>query len=131
MGGDFAHFKVDGVPVPQGSKTVARRGGKTWLRDANSAVLKPWRHKVAAAADLGVTFSRPVSVHLRFDMPRPSRPRFSRPGVRPDIDKLSRAVLDGLTDGGLLVDDSLVVRLVVEEFYSESPGVTVTVREME
>lgn len=129
MDGDFVQFHVDGVPVPQGSKTVARGGGKTWLRDANAAVLKPWRHKVAAAADVGVTFTKPVAVTARFHMPRPARQRFDRPGVRPDIDKLARAVLDGITDGGLLVDDSLVVRLVVEEFYSESPGVTVWVRE--
>ena len=96
--------------------------------DANAAKLKPWRATVAKAADLGVTFDCPVAVQIRFDMPMPKRPKFSRPAVKPDVDKLARAVLDGLTDGGLLVDDSLVVRLVVDEFYSESPCATVTVR---
>lgn len=26
------HFSVEGLPIPQGSKVVARGGGKTWLR---------------------------------------------------------------------------------------------------
>lgn len=126
---DAVIFRVDGVPVQQGSKTIAKGGGRVWLRDANAKALRPWRAKVARAADRGVTFDCPVVVSLEFEMPLPARPKFRVPAVKPDIDKLVRAVLDGLTDGGLLADDSRVVRLVAEETYSESPGVLVTVRE--
>jgi Holliday junction resolvase RusA-like endonuclease len=56
-----------------------------------------------------------------------TRPRFHVPAVRPDIDKLTRAVLDGLTDGGLISDDARVVRLMVDEVYGDRVGVDVTV----
>ena len=131
MTGDSVELFVPGVPVQQGSKTLAHGGGKTWMRDANAKRLKPWRAEVAKAADVGVTFDCPVEVRLRFLMPRPKRPRFSRPAVKPDIDKLTRSILDGLTSGGLISDDARVVKLVAEEYYDEYPGVHVTVREME
>lgn len=123
-------IRVDGIPVAQGSKTVAQGGGKTWLRDANATKLKPWRVKVAKAADIGLTFDCPVAVTIYFYMPRPKKPKFDRPAVKPDLDKLIRAVSDGLTDGGLLEDDSRVVESHAYQFYGE-PGVTITVSEVE
>lgn len=131
MDGDYVEFRVDGVPVAQGSKTVAQGGGKVWLRDANGKKLKPWRAAVAEAADLGVTFDCPVKVVMRFGMPRPKKPKFERPAVKPDADKLARAVMDSMTDAGLLADDSRVVDLHVTEFYSETPGVDVIVMEVQ
>lgn len=121
MTADGVSFFVAGQPVPQGSKTIAKGGGKTWLRDANAGMLRPWRHVVATAADLGVTFDAPVTVTLGFVLPRPKRPRWLVPAVKPDIDKLTRAVLDGLVDGGLLYDDSRVVDLAIKKRYP-SPG---------
>jgi len=127
--GDSVSFRVDGVPVPQGSKTVAKAGSRVWLRDANASKLKPWRALVAEAADVGVSFDCPVVVSMTFFMPMPKRPKFAVPAVKPDADKLVRAVCDGMTDAGLIADDSRVVRLIAEKVYSESPGVEVTVRE--
>lgn len=127
-------FRVDGVPVPQGSKTVAKAGRKAWLRDSNSAVLKPWRAKVAAAADLGHTFTCPVLVAAVFYMPRPKRPKFWQPAVKPDLDKLMRALGDGMTDGGLLDDDSRIVTQFIHKRYVDERnpvGVRVLVMEME
>ena len=103
------HFSVEGLPIPQGSKVVARGGGKTWLRDANASKLKPWRAKVAAAADVGRTFDCPVEVFAVFYLPRPKKPRWWAPAVKPDIDKLMRALNDGMVDGGLVSDDSRIV----------------------
>lgn len=103
------HFSVEGLPIPQGSKVVARGGGKTWLRDANASKLKPWRAKVAAAADIGRTFDCPVEVFAVFYLPRPKEPRWWAPAVKPDIDKLMRALNDGMVDGGLVSDDSRIV----------------------
>ncbi len=107
-------FSVDGLPIPQGSKTIAKGGGKTWLRDANAAKLKPWRRKVAAAADVGHTFDCPVELFAVFYLPRPKRPRWWVPAVKPDVDKLLRALCDGMTDGGLISDDA---RIVVSHAY--------------
>ncbi|MGO3147119.1 MAG: RusA family crossover junction endodeoxyribonuclease [Leucobacter sp.] len=120
-------FSVDGLPVPQGSKTIAKAGKKVWLRDANATKLKPWRQKVAAAADLGVTFDGPLAVFAVFYLPKPQRPRWWAPAVKPDVDKLSRALLDGMTDGGLLADDARVTELFVMKRY-ESPSNPVGVR---
>lgn len=125
-------FRVDGVPVPQGSKQIVRRGGKSWMIDANAAKLRPWRAKVAAAADLGLTFDGPVFVAATFFMPRPQRPRWWAPAVKPDIDKLVRALFDGMTDGGLLRDDARVTRKVIEKRYATDThpvGVFVVVAE--
>ena len=129
--GDYVKFRVDGIPIQQGSKTLVRRGSKAWMIDANISKLKPWREKVAAAADCGVTFDCPVSVHMLLHMPMPNRPKFRRPATKPDADKLARAINDSLTAGGLISDDSRIVELHVIEEYSELPGVTVTVREVQ
>jgi Holliday junction resolvase RusA-like endonuclease len=118
---DTVSFFIEGVPVPQGSKTVSQAKGRAWLRDANAARLKPWRHVIASHADLGVTFDCPVIVTLSFVLPRPQRPRWGVPAVKPDIDKLCRAILDGLQDGGLLAEDSRVVTLTATKRYP-NPG---------
>jgi Holliday junction resolvase RusA-like endonuclease len=118
---DTVSFFIEGVPVPQGSKTVSQAKGRAWLRDANAARLKPWRHVIATHADLGVTFDCPVIVTLSFVLPRPQKPRWAVPAVKPDIDKLCRAILDGLQDGGLLAEDSRVVTLTATKRYP-TPG---------
>lgn len=126
-------FRVDGIPIPQGSKVVARGGGKVWLRDANASRLKPWRQRVAAASDVGETFDCPVMVVAVFYLPVPKRPRWFAPAVKPDTDKLCRALLDGMTDGGLLSDDARVVDLIALKRYAtvENPiGVAVSVVEV-
>lgn len=125
-------FNVDGLPIAQGSKTIAKAGGKAWLRDSNAAKLKPWRAKVAAAADIGHTYDTPVFVAAVFYMPRPKRPKFLIPAVKPDLDKLFRALGDGMTDGGLLTDDSLIVSQWVHKRYADGTnpvGVRVLVME--
>lgn len=126
-------FAVHGVPIPQGSKTIAKAGKKVWLRDSNAAVLKPWRAEVARAARaVGVTFDRPVLVAAVFYMPRPKRPKFRLPGTKPDLDKLFRALGDGMTDGGLLSDDSrIVTQFIHKRFESATNPVGVRVLVME
>lgn len=129
-GGDVVEFFIPGIPIQQGSKSAFSRIGSTSVQvtDQNAKKLKPWRAIVAAAADRGVTFDRPVEVELTFVMPRPQRPLWHVPAVKPDIDKLVRAMLDGLTDGGLIADDARVVRLIaVEEYASENNPVGVHV----
>jgi Holliday junction resolvase RusA-like endonuclease len=62
---------------------------------------------------------------------RPSAPRF--PATRPDLDKLCRAVLDGLTSGGAYGDDAQVTVLTAEKVYASetrAPGCTIRVGRM-
>lgn len=124
---DKVRFWIPGTPVPQGSKTAFVVGRRAVVTDQNKAKLKPWRAIVAAHADRGVTFTGPVTVEASFFLPRPQRPRFARPAVKPDIDKLLRALLDGLTDGGLIDDDARVVNLHAEKYYIAAMGAGVNV----
>lgn len=123
-------FYVPGVPVPQGSK---RHVGGGRMIEANKRLPK-WRldvKNVAREARAGRQFTEAVSVFLDFDMPRPKTVKRIRPHVRPDIDKLTRAILDALTLAGVLVDDGQVVTLhAVKRYAPDEPGVRVVVKEL-
>jgi len=128
---DSVSFFVPGTPAPQGSKTAFVVGRRAVVTDQNAKTLKPWRALVATHADMGLTFDCPVEVLLVFFMKRPQRPRWSTPAVKPDIDKLARAALDGLKDGGLIADDARVTELRVSKRYADDDavGMSVEVRE--
>jgi crossover junction endodeoxyribonuclease RusA len=130
-------IEVRGLPAPQGSK---RHVGHGILVESSKAV-GPWREAVRAETQrvLNGTHSRwldggPVNVEITFGLPRPKghygtgrnagKVRDSAPWYphgRPDLDKLTRAVLDGLTAGGAWVDDAQVVCLTARKVYG-SPG---------
>ena len=120
-------FFAEGTPVPQGSKNAYVRGGRAVLVDAN-ARLKPWRATVREAAEAAIaeagweTLDEPCRVYLGFTMPQPQRPRWDVPAVKPDLDKLTRAVFDALTDAGVWRDDSRVVDMKVTKRYEDSEG---------
>lgn len=117
-------YSVNGTPAPQGSKTRTRYG----MRDASKA-LKPWRDAVKTAsaeqADLTDTVTGGVRVHLTFRFTRPAKPVREYPPL--DIDKLCRAVLDGMTQGGIIEDDRHVVHLTAVKQYHEQPGVIIRI----
>lgn len=143
-------FWAAGVPIPQGSKRIGRAGrkGRPLLIDANDDVLKPWRDVVARAAREAMAgaaaLNVPVDVSLVFYMPRPGghyradgvtlRPSAPAwPAVKPDVDKLERAVFDGMTAGGLWVDDSRAVVVRKVKKYADLPhqaGVAVMAAEI-
>lgn len=120
-------FFVPGRPAPQGSKRHVGRG----IMVESSKALGPWRERVAIAAHNASRDMFPkgeaVGVYIMFVMPRPSgTPKRSTPPAvkRPDIDKLSRAVLDAITDV-LIQDDSAVVTLYAVKRLAEideTPG---------
>lgn len=123
---DSVEFFVAGTPAPQGSK---RHVGGGRLIEMSKKV-KPWRALVAAAAaQQDAIFEAPVSVTAVFLLKRPQRPKWERHGTRPDLDKLARALLDGLT-GPLLTDDSIVSELNVSKRYAlphEETGVHINI----
>lgn len=135
--GGSLSFYVDGRPAPQGSKKyMGHRGGKPILLESSKS-LKEWREKIAwharqarnNVAHRGVVENWPVGVQLDFYFRRPkSAPRFRRsPIVRPDVDKLTRAVLDALT-GVVFKDDSQVVGLHATKSYLDDDSTTEGVR---
>lgn len=130
---ELVAFVVAGLPVAQGSKTVVKAGGYHRAVESNDRNLRPWRAAVAAAAleamDLADPVTGPLIVTLDFRAPRPrshygtgrnaGTVRAGAPNARttaPDIDKLSRAVLDALA-GIVYVDDSQVVELHAHKRY--------------
>lgn len=130
-------FFVDGNPAPQGSKSFkGMRGGKPVLAESSKA-LAPWRIRIAwhaQAARQGM-LRPPVHAQLRFVMARPKSLPKSRPTppaiARPDIDKLTRAVLDAIT-GPLISDDSHITSLHVTKRIAEldeEPGVHIILTE--
>lgn len=124
---------VRGQPAPKGSRTLGRRrDGSTFTRPASNAEHR-WvdavaREAMAARARTGA-LEPPYAVELRFAMPRPARPAHPHP-TRTDLDKLTRAVLDGLARGRLIADDRHVIELWATKCWAPEPGVegaTVTV----
>lgn len=90
----------------------------------NDDVLKPWRRVLAAATReaLGAAhepLDEPVQVYARCWLTRPQRPTWTVPAVKPDADKLGRALLDGLADGYAYVNDSRVIDLSVSKRYED------------
>ena len=122
-------FRVDGTPIPQGSKSVSRAGR---LYEANKGH-KAWRQKVEAAARAeDIQFGdKPVQVHLEFFFTTPKKPKFRLPAVKPDIDKLARSINDALSKSGMIHDDARIVFLTARKRYAETPGVDITIRSIE
>ena len=100
--------------------------------DKNPALLKPWRAEVARVARATWVhrspIDGPVQVLASFVLPKPKRVKREHPHVRPDVDKLLRALLDGITDAGVVWgDDAQVTRVETEKVYGVAPGVHVVI----
>jgi len=73
-----------------------------------------------------------VEVAIQFNFIKPASVPKSRvrPVVKPDIDKLIRAILDGLT-GVAFKDDAQVVKVIASKNYDSKESVVVTVCDLE
>ena len=134
-------FLVAGLtPAPQGSKRHV--GGGRMVE--SSAKVKPWREAVRqeALATCLPCSSAPIYLHLLFRFRRPKGHHTAagqlKPSApvyhvtRPDLDKLCRSTLDGLT-GVLFHDDSQVAFMVASKEYAlpgELEGCQIEIREI-
>jgi Holliday junction resolvase RusA-like endonuclease len=134
-------FWVAGVAAPKGSTKsfpIPRANGTTGVATMNAnPKTKDWQARVATEAQRAandyafefITKENEVKVTAQFILPRPRSRKNKGFFVKPDLDKLARALLDGLTDV-VFEDDSQVVALNVTKEYSKDclpPGVLVTV----
>ena len=143
-------FHVPGRPAPKGSthafavKAGGKYTGQTITRPNNSETLYAWQARVTSAAQaVGMTPGRKgagVRIEVLFKFQRPAShldkhgsPRKSAPYIvgRPDLDKLARALLDGLT-GVAYEDDAEVIELIAKKTWAlggQAEGASVMVRQ--
>lgn len=119
---------VRGKPQPQGSKRhvgggvmiEAVRGLAAWRIDVRDALNEAWHEEPrdgAVMVNLAFLFLRPKSVSEK------KRPHMT---VKPDTDKLARAVLDAMTSV-VIRDDAQVVTLAASKMYGPETGVAISV----
>ena len=130
---------VYGTPAPQGSK---RAFGNRVVEVSKK--VKPWRASIERAFLLNPwdTITEPFSIRITFMMPRPkthyrtgkhahelkdTAPRYHT--TTPDIDKLVRSTMDGLTQAGAIEDDKLACILHAQKLYLQdtSPGAIIII----
>ena len=117
-------FRVYGEPAPQGSKTIMR--GRLV---ETSKKLPAWRKAVKEAADQVDFYTESdVDVLIIFFLKKPKTSKRQRPSVKPDIDKLIRAVGDSLS-GSVIKDDAQIVTIGARKEYADEPGALITVVE--
>tara|TARA_R110000824_G_scaffold283522_1_gene471895 strand:+ start:2284 stop:2745 length:462 start_codon:yes stop_codon:yes gene_type:complete len=111
------------APVPAPRPRVTKWGTyypktyKTFLADCVTLL---------AALHKGHSIIEPASVEIDFYIKRPQRlmRKTDPPGRvihdrKPDIDNLTKSVLDALTKSGIVLDDSRIAQLTARKFYSE------------
>ena len=124
-------LSVTGDPASQGSHAIMQ--GR--IVQVNSKKHKAWRNAItqAALATLPADWEpidEPCELIVNFYLPKPASATRSLPTVSPDLDKLIRAVGDSLTDSGVVVDDSRIVRISARKLYAIGiePGATIEVK---
>lgn len=140
-------FFVPGTPIPKGSMNgrVTRAKGRpiAMVYDQQGRKLKNWQEAIKWAAiahrRAPVTEARQAfRIRLVFQFPRPKNQLTSRgkrtvkfrplPTVKPDVDKLTRAVLDALS-GTIYKDDAQVTTITARKTYHETPGAWIQIIE--
>ena len=117
---DSFSFFVPGEPITEGSVRTFTSGQRIVVTHDRGPELAAWRTRVKRAAQEAAReagweprYDGPVAVNAAFFLPRPkSAKKRLWPHVKPDLDKLIRAVGDALApykQPGVLRDDSRIV----------------------
>lgn len=134
---------VPGEPVAQGRPRFAHRGGFATAYDPpKSAKYKNTIQKELQPLILNkdfTPFDGPCSLELRIYRSIPKsfsrQKRFEavigeiRPTTRPDTDNYIKGILDAL-NGIVVKDDSQIVNIVAQKFYSDIPRIEAVVSEL-
>lgn len=135
-------LEVVGLPAPQGSKRVFinKATGRPVMKESSDKKVDAWREAIAhTVRDYlerlpAPPMTGPLSVRLSFRFPAvASDPHRYWHAVRPDIDKITRSTLDGLTYSGLIADDSVISKLAILKRYvvaDETVGCTIEIENL-
>ncbi len=126
-------IEVFGDPIAQGSKRAFVVKGKAILTESAGGRLKTWRSEIVSAARDQLNgdgpMTGPVRVTLFFWVRQPKRSKNALPIVRPDVDKLERAILDSLVAAGVMRDDAQVTTISSRKRYGDPPRCVIAVAE--
>lgn len=126
----FLIYEIEGIPVPQGS--FRHIGGGRII--AANPKLNAWRETIAnqiRQKGHPSPIEAPISITLEFVLPRPKTVTRKEPSVKPDLDKLVRAVCDAVSLERyvqLIKDDSQITRIHASKRYETpnfKPGVQI------
>lgn len=131
-------FYVPGIPRPKGStRAFVSKTTRRLVVKSDCSGLKQWEHAVRTMARRyrpRTEWLGPVSIEVTFYLPKPKTVARLRPAVRPDIDKLVRGAVDGLS-GVIFKDDAQIVRLDAQKLYCNTvrsePGAAISIAEVE
>jgi crossover junction endodeoxyribonuclease RusA len=127
-------ISVDGIPQPQGSMRLFKDGaGNAYLTSANSGLGK-WRAAIVQAVkdeDDQFNLTGPAHISVDFFLPKPPTVKRLFPSVKPDVDKLLRAVFDALEASGALSSDAIICGVEAKKHYAgaSGPGAEILLRE--
>lgn len=117
-------FIVIGKPATKGSTVSWLSDGGTVITKTDSAGLASWSQAVGwAARNAGIKrMPKPsgVVITAKVELPKPRSVRRALPTVPPDVDKVSRALLDALK-GVAYEDDAQVTTLFITKKYAYDP----------
>lgn len=125
-------FFVGGTPVPQGNMRAFLVKGKP-IVTSTTKDLKAWRQRIAGEAQRAAEaaggfyeegdFAYIVEARFQFSRPKSyAKSYFYRNNKRPDLDKLIRTLLDGIT-GILIEDDAQVNEVKATKDYIDHPSI--------
>ncbi len=127
-------FFVAGTPKAQPRpRAFARKIGNTFMaRVYDAGTAEEWKSQIALAAREHLPaqpIAGPVHAHITFLLPRPkghynskgevrSKNEDPRHGQKPDVDNLTKAVLDALSQIGMWTDDAQLWNVEVTKLWA-------------
>ena len=136
-------FFIEGDPVPKGRGRIMSSGNKRW--NVTPAKTRLYEAAVRETAELAmrghqnvdpftkmphIPYAGPLYAKLTFYLPRPKTVDRMWPFVKPDLDNLAKAVLDGL-NGVVFHDDAQVCCMDLAKQYAvDRVGVQVEITEL-
>ncbi len=122
-------FFVPGKAVPQPRHRVSIRGTRAHAYLPKKSPIHAWKNSIESrliqAGHNNKKISDPVKLKAQFLMPIPAYLKNKVSGNTPhikkiDIDNLLKAVMDVLTQTGVIVDDCLVYEIMSQKFIQQS-----------
>lgn len=129
-------FVVDGTPVAQPRHRATVRGGYVHhYLPPDHPIHEYKRNIIVKASEQNVAIIEGavrLDVLFSFIHPKSGKNRKAQFKIsKPDLDNLEKAVMDGLTDSGIWIDDAQVVEKHSAKIYGETQGTCITIRGIE